>query len=222
MLFSATVLDADSTTDTGVDIASDTYPTLLVHCVSESSSPVSPGHTSSVLQRNCLLTASKSDNDMLPRVGGVLLKRSATDDNCPVAHKRHTTHSSLIDTSVTPVTSSTAHNTTFPVATLPSFPPTLFSCFPSLGNSRTPTCSSPCVQPPAASRLSTPSATVTSTLFSIPVHGLANGPRPLLIVPSLNNCVLIPSLCSTPLLCVLNAAAQSQNTSALTTVTASV
>ena len=71
-------------------------------------------------------------------------KRSATNDTCDVPLKRATTHSNvllgrLISPGYTPghsLVHTPGHTCVCPAATLPSFPPTLFSCFPSLGNSR--------------------------------------------------------------------------------------
>jgi len=122
-------------------------------------------HTSTVPHRNCLLSASKHSagispcidspqhSGISPRVSGIyphisslLLKRLATHDTCDVPLKRAATHSAALDTSSLGMITqpplqrscATMGNTLgFPHcgSTLPSFPPTLFSCFPSAGNS---------------------------------------------------------------------------------------
>ena len=110
-----------------------------------------------------------------------------------------------------------------------TLPPTLFSCLPSLGNRQAPlaqrmlltssahSCSimtmSSTVTSTAAAAAAAAASTASSTLFSIPVHGVASSNiRPLLLIPSLHDCLLISSLGSTPLLYVLNANTQSRGT----------
>lgn len=163
-----------------------------------------------------------------------LKRRLAVDDTCAIPHKRAavaTTHSPILGTSTVGMISAAASCTSalpsFPAATLPSFPPVLFSCFPSLASSRPP--SGPSAVPPrgllSPSRgvlsppwgvLSPPRGVVLSArdstclsrgnmLFSIPVHGMTSVSRPFILVPSIQDCVLIPSLCSTPLLYVISA-----------------
>ena len=247
VFFSGELLAADSIADStdsavasvgNIVTADDNYTPVSQRCVSDSSNHDRRSQTLEFLQRNCLLGVnvhaggiSPHDGGISPRVGvgGALLKRSATHEACDVPHKCAATHSADLDTftegMISPQSCSTAGSASalpvFPNTTLPSFPPTLFSCFPSAGNSRVPS-SFQCpprpmpqvVLPSDSVRLST---SATSTLFSIPVHGVMSGRCPLLLVPSLQNCLLIPSLCSTPLLCVLNPAPQSHNTSAPTT-----
>jgi len=230
VLLSDPLLHADTTdnTVTRVDVTAavsdDNQPSLLVHCGTDSSVA---DRSVDLLQRNSSLS-NCHDN----AVSGMLVKRPASDDTCHLPHKRPTmTHSSLLDTSAAGMishrNSSMAGNTSalpaFPNVTLPSFPPTLFSCFPSQGNSHAHSCPPRAVPPVVLSTDTTrwSNTTSTSTLFSIPVHGVASGPCPVMLVPSIQNCVLVPSLGSS-LLYVLNAALQSRSTSAPTTVAAAV
>jgi len=244
LLNADTVADSTVTDVSSTDAADDSYPSASLHCVYDSSNIDRPIQTLHLLQRNCLLNINKHADGISPHsagnsshvgVSGAPLKRSATHEACDIPHKRATTHSALLDTStagmISPRSCATAGSTsafpTFPNTTLPSFPPTLFSCFPSVGNSRV-SLSAQCpprampqlVFPTDSIRLSGSAA--TSTLFSVPVHGVASGRCPLLLVPSLQNCILISSLCSTSLLCVFNPAAQPHSTSAPTSVTAAV
>ena len=219
-------------TVTGVDVAdmaADADPSMLLHCVADSSNADRPV---GLLHRKRLLNTSKTDSDISCRVSvdvsGSLLKRLAADDACDVPHKCAATHSSALDTSTVGMNNAVAGNTSalpsFPNVTLPSFPPTLFSCFPSLGNSCRAQSSGRCAARAVSQTVLTTDATCLSTtnppstLFSIPVHGVARGVCPLLLVPSLQNCVLVPSLCSAPLLYVFNAASSSHSTSSPTGV----
>ena len=248
----ADTINSTCTADsTYTDVAVDNHLSMLPHCVTVSSNPDQPLQTLGVLQRNCLVDTNKLDqivsprisscdhvvspcvtgshHIVSPRVSGALLKRSATDEVCNIPHKRATTHSAVLDTSITGMISPrvAGNNSalpTVPMSTLPSFPPTLFSCFPSLGNTRA-QCPPRVPQVISSSHTSQSrqsTTTATSTLFSIPVHGVARGTRPLLLVPSLQNCVLIPSACTMPLVCVLNPALQLHNTSAPTTAAVAV
>ena len=198
---------ADSAAADTVAGADSCLSTLSLQCVAESRLLTSS---------NCVLVDNKHDYD----VGRIdALKRTSRDDTCDIPLKRATAHSCLLSTP-TSTRHSAVSSSALCAATLPSFPPTLFSSFPSLGNSRMSSSSSSQCLPVTMSHL--PVSMATSTLFSVPVHGVASATRPLLLVPSLPNCVLIPSLCSTPLLYVLNAAPQSHSRPASAASTATV